>query len=216
MTRAKATNNKRKRLRNPMIPNKRPKFRNMQHFDGQNLSVTLYVGATVTAANVGGDFHQVGTDQNISVLRPMNATVKQYREYIIRSVSLEWVPSIGPASVDAGSRVFIAYTQNPEHISAVMAMTNAQRVAFCKGSRNCIMFNAWERLTHKIPLLPRRKRFDVNTIAATNDDNVNDRAVQGLIVIGYESITAAVVLGTWKATTEAELYGLDIDVNAIV
>jgi len=205
-----------KRKRNPMVPST-PRNRNKFSFDGSNLHATLYIGASITAAGIGSDFQQVGTDSTFGASRVMNSMVRQYREYRYRKITVTWIPSIGPASADAGGRIFMAITNNPEQMNFFqVTATSAQRISFAKGARNATYFNAWERVAWNVPLAPRKPWYDVNTIEAAYDVNVFDRAVQGMIVQGYESVSAAVILGTWKITFDLELRGLDIDTTAIV
>jgi hypothetical protein len=199
-----------------MATPKRRKITPISSFDGQNLNCTLYVGASPTSGNIGGDYHLVGTDTVMGITRAMNNTVRQYSQYLVKSCKLTWVPSIGPANVDSGSRIFVSYTTNAELINKVFGWTNSQRIAFCKGARNCVIYNAWERFSHNIPLNPRKKWFEVNTDESSYNVEVHERCSQGMIIIGYESISAAVTLGTWKTESLTVLRGLDSDTNALV
>lgn len=185
------------------------------------LNGSLYIGANTTAANIGSDFQQLGTQTSISPARIMLSMVQQYREYRYHKVTVQWIPSIGPNSVDAGGRVFLAYTDNPEQgsnfqLGNAPLDTTAKKVAFVKGCRNFVAYNAWERFTWNVPLTRRRPWFDVNTTDAGSDINMYDRAVQGMIVQAYESVSAAVVLGTLRVNFTLELRGLNIDASAVV
>lgn len=200
-------------------PQKSPRMRFA--FDGSNLHSTIFVASTITAANVGTDFQQIGTDGALSPSRVVSAMVRQYREYRYNKVTIQWIPSVGPAGTDAGSRVTFAFIDNPEQVfnfqtSAAPLNTAVLRVPFVKNGRNAFTFNAWERITWNVPLTKRKPWFDVNTIEGAYDVNVIDRAVQGMIVQAYESISAAVILGTVKITFDLELRGLNPDVGAIV
>jgi hypothetical protein len=195
--------------------------RNSFAFDGSNLHATIFVPATITTANIGTDFQQIGTDSAFAPCRVMNNMVRQYREYRYRKVVCQWIPSVGPASIDAGSRVHIGWIDNPEQSSnyqlgVAPLNTAALRVPFVKGLRNVFTFNAWERITWNVPLTRRHPWFDVNTTDPASDINMFDRAVQGMVVQAYESVSAAVVLGTLKITFDVELRGLNPDVGAIV
>jgi len=190
-------------------------------FDGSNLHSTIFVTASATAANVGSDFQQIGTDGGLSPSRVVSAMVRQYREYRYNKVTVQWIPTVGPAHSDAGARVSFAYIDNPEQILAFQTAiaplnTAALRVPFVKNGRNSLTFNAWERITWNVPLSKRKPWFDVNTNEGAYDVNVIDRAVQGMVVQAYESPTAIIILGTAKVTFDLELRGLNPDVGAIV
>lgn len=190
-------------------------------FDGTFLNATKFIGTSATAANIGTDFQQIGASATFGICRDMNAMVQQYREYRFRKVTFQWIPSVGPATADAGSRIHLAYSENPEQCQAFQANvapldTVAKRLPFVKGCRNVFTFNAWERITWNVPLTRRRPWFDVNTTDPANDVNAFDRAVQGMIFQAYESVSAIVTLGTAKITFEMELRGLSTDVGAVV
>jgi len=210
-----------RRKPNPMSAKSAKPPRNRLSFDGSTLTATIFVPASTTVANIASDFQQLGCDANVGVTRGMNNMIRQYREYKFRKVTFQWIPNVGPASGDAGSRVYFMYTENPEQGSAFQTGaapldTIAKRVNFVKGSRNVFAFNAWERVTWNVPLVMRRKWYDVNTSDPTSDVNAYDRAVQGLVGQAYESFNAAVVLGTVKITYVVDLRGLDVDAGAIV
>ncbi len=220
MTKGRTKSRALKRKPNPM--NSRQAVpRNSFSFDGSILHATIFVPAGITAANIGTDFQQIGTDASFAPSRVMNNMIRQYREYRYRKVTCQWIPSVGPASTDAGSRVHFGWIENPEQGSnfqnAIAPLnTAALRVPFVKGLRNVLTFNAWERITWNVPLTRRKPWFDVNTADPSSDINMFDRAVQGVIVQAYESVSAAVVLGTVKITFDIELRGLNPDVGAIV
>lgn len=190
-------------------------------FDGTNLHGTIYVNSSVTAANVGTDFQQMGTDSGLAPSRVMNSMIRQYREYRYNKVVFQWLPIVGPASTDAGSRATLAYIDNPEQVfnfqtNAAPLNTAALRVAFVKGVRNAFTFNAWERVTWNVPLSKRKPWFDVNTSEGAYDVNVIDRAVQGMVVQAYETVSAAATIGLVKISFDIELRGLNPDAGAIV
>ncbi len=195
--------------------------RNSFSFDGSRLHATIFVPVSTTASSEGTDHQQLGTDSSFSPARVMNSMVRQYREYRYHKVTLQWIPSVGPASADAGARVFLAYVDNPEQMfnfqtSTAPLNTTALKVPYVKNNRNVLAFNAWERITWNVPLTRRRPWFDVNTAESAYTVDVFDRCVQGQIVQAYQSPSVAVVLGTVKITFDIELRGLNTDVGAIV
>lgn len=210
-----------RRRQNPVNSRAARPPRNSFSFDGSTLHATIFVPASITAANQGTDFQQIGCSATVGLTRVMNAMVQQYREYRFRKVVFQWIPSVGPATADAGSRVHLAYTENPEQAQTFQAgiaplNTVALRLPYVKGNRNVFTFNAWERITWNVPLTRRRPWFDVNTTDPAFDINAFDRAVQGMILQAYESVSAAVVLGTAKITYDIDLRGLGVDVGAVV
>lgn len=220
MTKRTQKRGKQRRV-NPMTPRSTRPPRNTFAFDGSQLTATIFVPTSTTAATAGTDFQQLGCDAGVGITRGMTAMVRQYREYRFKKVAFQFIPNIGPSNADAGSRIYLMYTDNPEQGSSFMNSvapldTVAKRTAFVKGARNVFTFNAWERVTWNVPLTYRKKWFDVNTIDPASDTNAFDRAVQGFVGQAYESISAAVALGTMKITYTVELRGLDVDVGAIV
>lgn len=200
---------KSKRKANPLmraVPRvARPKL----SFDGQVLNSTLYLGSANTGVgSVGKDVIHVDCETGLGLTRAVGPMVILYNEYKFRSVTVEWIPSISPASVDAGSRVHIAYVDNPEKIVNFDALAAAGAVQAVRSVKNCKTFNAWERYSYTVPLTYRRKLFDVDGTPAANTADVLDRICQGEIQVAIESITPSVVLGTYRITFNLELHGL--------
>lgn len=201
-------------------PQKNP--RNKFSFDGSNLHATIFVNSSATAANVATDFQQIGTDSAFAPSRVLNSMIRQYREYRYNKIVFQWQPNVGPASTDAGSRVTFSFIDNPEQILAFQTntapfTTAALRVPFVKGSRNSFTFNAWERVVWNVPLTKRKPWFDVNTSEGAYTVDVIDRAVQGMVIQAYESVSAvATSLGTVRIVFDIEVRGLNPDVGAIV
>ncbi len=187
----------------PRVP--RPKM----SFDGQVLNSNLYQTQSITAANLGKDFFYVGCGSS-SVTKAATAITDRYNEYKFRNVTFEWIPSISPASADAGSRVHIAYVDNPEKMVAFEGLTAANALTAVRGVKNVKTFNAWERFSCSFPLTYRRKLFDVDTTTGVMTNDIADRVMQGQIQVVIESISAAVVLGTYKFTYGVELHGLTL------
>ncbi len=221
MTKKRTQNRIVKRKANPMSM-KQQVPRNSFSFDGTNLHATIFITSSTTASTIATDFQQIGTDSGFAPSRVFNAMVKQYREYRYRKVMVQWLPIIGPSNTDAGSRVHFGYIDNPEQMFgfqtslAPLLDGASERVAFVKGLRNVMTFNAWERLTWNVPLTRRKPWFDVNTSESSYDVNVFSRAVQGMVVQAYESVSAAVALGLVKITFDIELRGLNPDAGAVV
>jgi len=204
--------------RNPMSGTSN-RVKNTFSFDGTSLNGILFLDTSATVANVGADFTQAGTDSNLGATRAFTAMVKQYREYRFTKMLINYIPKQAPGVADAGSQIVLAYTDNPEHIALIQngATTNTQRRNFAIGARTNFEFNAWERVTWNVPLTRRLPWFNVNTavVSATAIDEA-ERSIQGLVVMGYSSVSAVASLGTFRFTYQVELRGLNTDSVAVV
>ncbi len=204
--------NKRKTRKNPMLGSQQRKFgRPKVSFDGTTVMASLFSNATITASNLGADYVLVSCDSTNGMNRGVAQITDCYQEYKYLQASVEWLPIVGPADADAASRVYMAYIDNPEEIVAYIGATNAARGGYIKTVANVQTWNAWERHTYNIPLRYRRKIFAVNTATgAANKDDL-DQDCQGAVIIYYESITAAVILGTLKLNSRTQLTGLQVN-----
>lgn len=206
-----------KRAINPMTRNNsqhvpRPRIK----FDGQILNSVLYGDSSITAGNISSDFHMVNNDRVFGLSRVLENLTKFYSTYKYRQVSVEWLPKVAPGVADGGSRVHIAYLDSPERMSNWFSLTDAQRLNVVVGCTNVKSFNAWERYTYNVPLTYRRKSFDVDvTVTSTTPDDF-DHTTQGMIVMVFQSVSAAIVLGGWRIKFSEELMGLDASTNGAV
>jgi len=191
--------------RQPGIP--RPRL----SFDGQVLNSTNYNAQTITTLGFGKDRFWASCHSSVGAASAAAGVTGLYNEYKYRYINVEWIPSISPASTDAGSRIHIAYIDNPEKmVNFEAAAANIATVNLVRSVKNCRTYNAWERFTYSVPLTYRRKLFDVDSNDATISVDDADRTAQGQIQIAVESISAAVVLGTYRVSYGLELHGLTI------
>jgi hypothetical protein len=183
------------------------------YFDGQSIYNTNFSqqsaigGVTVT---VGADWQSVDCSSGEGINRAGADIVKHYQEYKYTSALAEWLPAIGPSATDSGARIFIGYIDNPELIVTYKAATEANKAAMVKALANVKTFNAWERFTYKVPLTFRRKMFNVDPTIATPSNEETDRAIQGLVIIAYNTINNTVasgVLGQWRLASTTWLKG---------
>lgn len=187
----------------------RPKMR----FDGQYLTCTLYGSQSAiggTTATLGSDWHSADCSSGEGMNRAGSDVVKHYQDYKYTSAFLEWLPSIGPSHTDSGGRVYIAYIDNPELIVTFKAATDVNKLPMVRNCANVRDFNMWERFTYRVPLTYRRRMFNVNPTIGTPGNEETDRAIQGLIVISYVSISntpAAATLGQWRIVSTTWLRG---------
>jgi len=187
------------------------------NFDGSNVSCTTYTGVPVTAANVAKGIITVDCDSATNPAVTSGAAnvvatsvLGLYSEYRYNSCRIEYVPSIGPAGTDAGSRLHIAYIDNAEKMSAFLAAGVAASLNLVRGCRNVRTFNAWERFTYNVPLTWRRKVFDTNTNTAVASVDLYERATQGMVIVAVESISAIVTLGTFKIDSSIRVEQLNL------
>jgi hypothetical protein len=120
-----------------------------------------------------------------------------YSQYRYNKCTVEFIPSVGPASGEAGARIHIAYIDNAEKMSNFRAATS---LAFVRGCKNVKTFNAWERFTYRVPLTWRRKWFDTNVTTAYGVDEM-ERSTQGMVIFFIETIAASQIVGTFKVDT---------------
>lgn len=192
-------------------------------FDGTTLSCTAYLSAPGTVGGEGKGAITVDCSSvNFTVAGQMlagastsMASVTQlYSQYNYKSLSVEYVPNIGPSNSEAGSRIHIAYLDSPEKMVTWRNATS-NILNLVRGCRNVRSFNAWERFTYRTPLSWRRKEFDVNTNAGVVVDvDEYERSVQGLVLIVVESAAAGTVgsLGTFKLDSQITLRQLNLSI----
>jgi hypothetical protein len=202
--------------RRPGIP--RPRVA----FDGTNISSTYYRGASATdGGSIGQYLFVSATSDALGAASPVGGILDAYSEYKFNKLTIEFIPSISPANADAGSRIHIAYLDNPEKMlnwAAFAADSSSPgktaMLAGVRGARNCKSFNAWERFTYNVPLTWRRKVFDVDRSNPSGDINIYERAIQGMVIIAIESVTEAVGVGTFRVQSTVHLRGLDISMTS--
>lgn len=182
-------------------------------FDGQTITSTLFTDHSLGAANLVTDWQSLDCSAGEGINRAGADVIKHYQDYRYTQAMVEWLPKIGPSSVDAGVRVSLAYIDNPELINAYKAAGAATRVTICRNAANCKTFNLWERYVFRVPLTYRRKWFNVNTVigSATNNEET-DRSIQGIVCCVIEGIVssagpAAGTLGQYRCTSTTALQG---------
>lgn len=219
MTNKRVKRNRRKT--NPLmkVPSRvgRPKL----SFDGANISSTTYVAIPVTAANQAKAVFTVDCDSAVVPATTAGAAsavasgvLGIYSEYRYTKLSFEYIPSLGPASTDAGGRIHIAYIDNPEKMAVFQAAAvGAVALGEVRGAKTLKSFNAWERFTYNVPLTWRKKLFDVNTTVVPGNADTYDRSTQGMVIMFIESISAAIVVGSLKIDSTIYLTGLDVNIT---
>jgi len=207
---------------NPMTIKNNPRPKIHYNFDGQMLNGMGFSAPLVTIANGACALYMVDCSSVIatgiaansyiqSVSADFNTISKYYNEYIFHSLRLDWMPYVAPGVADGGSQLYIDYIDNAEEIANVDGGAVATVYNIAKSSRNTKFFNAWERFSYNVPLTRRRKTFDVN-INTTYTVDIIDRSVQGAVVVGVTSSSAALSLGQWRFTYLVELRTLNLNI----
>lgn len=190
-------------LQRPMGRTRRPTL----NFDGTTLNSTTFAAVPIAVNGLGKGAMTVDTSslnfntagQLLNGCSSAVASITQlYSQYNYKTLSVEYIPNVGPGNTFSGSRVHIAYIDGPEKM-ALWRTADNNLLGIIRGCRNIRSFNAWERFTYRVPLSWRRKEFDVNTnaAAATADPDELERGTQGIVMVMVES-DATISLGTFK------------------
>lgn len=193
-------------LSQPLAGPPRPKMK----FDGSMITSPFYAGTSATVAGAAKDYFFVDCSSTYGIARGVNGITNLYSEYKFFKAAVEYIPSIGPTSADAGGRIHVAYIDNPEKIANYAnTLVAATWLGYVRSSPNVRSYNLWERFTYNVPLTYRRKTFDVNTSlgAYTTDDL--DRSTQGAIIIAIETVTPVISVGTYHFTSTVMVSGLE-------
>lgn len=185
--------------------------RPMVSFDGTVVDSAFYTATTPTVLGAAKDYHFVDCSNSLAINRGVSTITGLYNEYKYLQASMEYVPSVGPASADAPGRIHVAYIDNPEKIvSFIAAAAGATALSYVRSCKNVRSYNLWERFTYNVPLTNRRKLFDTNgTMTTTPGVDEIDRCVQGAIIIAIESISAVITVGTYHFRSRCVVRGLD-------
>lgn len=132
--------------------------------------------------------------------------MNNYLEYKYNNLALEWIPEVGPGVAAAGGKVYVAYVDNPEVMNTWIGLTATNALIKIQSLRNVKMFNCWERVTYNAPLTYRRPWFDEN-YTITDDVDVDDRSVQGMIVFAAETVGATDTIGHFRVKPTITLRG---------
>lgn len=206
MVRSKKSNAMTRSRTNPLNVVRRPP-RPISNFDGSILNGSTVQGVITTTTNAGTGLYAVDCANSGGTVSLSNsALTSYYEEYKYASLEMEWIPSVGPASTDAGARCYMVFDDNPEHIANFVATPSAVG-ASVQAARGMKVWNAWERVKFSIPLTSRHKVFNVNSTTTYSVD-VIDRSVQGIVAIYVESPSASVTVGRPRFTYKIRLTGL--------
>lgn len=213
MTRTKPSSKMSKRKTNPLYRRRQGIGRPKIGFNGQELYSVAFVDHSLGAGNLVTDWHQVDCNSGEGINRAGIDVIKHYQEYKYLSAGIEWIPKVGPAGAEAGSRINIAYMDNPELMNVFENAAPATRVAMIKAAATCKTYNVWERFVYQVPLTFRRKMFNVDptvpAVGARSNEEF-ERATQGKVAICIETVAAAPAAGTlgqWRMTSNTYITG---------
>ncbi len=102
----------------------------------------------------------------------------------------------------------MAYTDNPEVYDSFNALTDANKLVVIKKMYDHKVRPVWKNWTYQVPLTRRRPWFDVN-YTITDDVNVDDRSVQGYVLVVAETINATDIVGNLETRSVIHLRGMD-------
>jgi hypothetical protein len=178
-------------------------------FDGHILEGTLTVPANITGSNIGLDYHTVDCHATVGIARNHNVICNSYEDYVYRKLIMEWIPKVGPADVNAGAQIAMAFYDNAENVFWVTQTATSTTIQTAVPStRYPFIFNAWERVKWNVPLTRRRKDFAVNSAVGASVAEY-ERCTQGVVAVAItNTITSAIVLGSYRFYYEVELRSL--------
>lgn len=168
------------------------------------------VDCTVTASGVAGS----GVLISSALGTALGSIANNYQEYKYRSIKFQWLPSLGPNSTAANTRVYAAIIDNPEEMVTYGVGSDTTGISRLKGVGSVKFFNAWERQTLVFNIPTRRKLFDVNATIDFSNPDIVSRSTQAMVVTGFEGApTTATELGRWIITSSLEVRGLSTNLG---
>ncbi len=178
-------------------------------FDGSTYSGLTY---TTPGAAVGGvTILLTWIDCSSNGILAGNGPQGLYNEYKFIKASLDYIPTIGPTSAEAGDQITVAYIDNPERMRVYVTATSATQISYIRGIKNARTYNAWERFTYNVPLTNRRKIFDVDQTNNHANDDTLDRSTQGLVAVCIVTATSTSPSpGYFVGRGTVQLSGLDL------
>lgn len=189
-------------------------------FDGNTLHGTQFLPRMLTAAFRAAtiipidasSINSTGLTANIGLAALSNgltAATSIYGEYWYTNAQFTWIPHVAPGVADGGSIIYLGYIDNPEQMASIITASDASIIATIKSLKNVKTFNAWQAFTYSPALTKRLPRFNVDK---TNSYLVDptERAVQGMVLVGCESISAVADVGQLRALYAMELRNMNV------
>jgi hypothetical protein len=182
----------------PRIP--RPRI----SFNGHLLKGTATISAAITSSGEAFDYHFVDCNVTWGISRAHTAISDSYQKYVYKSLVMEWLPAVGPADTGARTQYAMTYLDNAEMMFFIQNSATSATARSLILASNCKMWNAWERVTFRIPLTRRRKSFPVNTNYTPSELEM-ERSTQGLVCMSAFNAPSNAVYGSYRFYYEIEL-----------
>lgn len=150
------------------------------------------IGSDAAGLATGRRLYAPGDAANLS--NSVGPTICSYYSTgkFLPGTKVRWEPSV---SFTTTGRVYVGFTDNPEVMSAFIALTTpAAAINAVKGLGDVISFPVWQETDITFPSSTRRKMFDVNA-NITNNVDVLDRSAQRFMLFAIESAPATTTLG---------------------
>lgn len=184
------------------------RVRPRSNFDGQTLMGTTISGSLTASSNIASLFFRIDASNSGSVATSFNAIFAAYSEYRFKWVKFHWMPAVSPGVAAGGARIYMSTVHNPEQMVTLDAASASAQNSAAKTDRNMKSWNAWQRFTYRVPLMMRRKWFDINTNITSTVDNY-DRSVQDYVLATADTVGATDGLGQFQMEYMVELRGLN-------
>jgi hypothetical protein len=182
----------------PRIP--RPRI----SFDGHILKGTATIAASITSSGEAFDYHLLDCDGTYGISRAHTPISDSYQKYVYKSLVMEWLPAVGPADTGARTQFAMTYFDNAETMFFIQNTATSSTARSAILSTNCKMWNAWERISFRIPITRRRKSFPVNTNFTPTELEM-ERSTQGMVCMSQFNAPSNAVYGSYRFYYEVEL-----------
>jgi len=106
---------------------------------------------------------------------------------------LRWEPNV---SFTSTGRIYVGFTDNPEVIATIAALTGGNFNSAVKGLGDLISFPVWQETEIPFNTRMRRKMFDVNINISPTDVNDLDRSCQTAVFVAAEGVPNGSSLGS--------------------
>lgn len=178
--------------------------------NGPASSIIKYstLGSTLVSDTNGEAWHtRIFIPGNATALTvPIGPSVVSYYSTakFLPGTRLRWEPSV---SFTISGRVYVAFTDNPEVIADVAALTGTSFGNAVKGMGSVVSFPVWQETDIPFPTRTRRKMFDVNETILTNVD-VLDRSAQTAVFVHVDGTPANTRAGSMWYHDEVLVEGM--------
>jgi hypothetical protein len=148
-----------------------------------------------------------GSIQDATSTTATPSIVSYFTKIRILKFSMEWIPAVGPSSVDAAARVYVATYYGGENMRTIANKTTAATLSDVKTNNTLVTFNAWERTV--VPIKVTGRWIQTNTAFSFSSATAEEyeRTMSWLAQYAVESPSASVTLGKWLWHCQYEVGG---------